>query len=60
MCASKVADEERTRDALLRVRAPSPLELYLFLQAFIHAAPHAVINIVELMAKSGDPVFDKG
>ncbi|XP_048484331.1 uncharacterized protein LOC105394547 [Plutella xylostella] len=47
--ASLYQDEARTKQAVALARAPSPLELYLFLQAFVHAAPHAIINIVVLM-----------
>ncbi|CAH2066367.1 unnamed protein product, partial [Iphiclides podalirius] len=57
--ASYVGDEERTKDALSLARAPSPIELYLFLQAFIHSAPHAIVNILDLMSRVSNPFFDK-
>ncbi|XP_047507532.1 uncharacterized protein LOC125051332 [Pieris napi] len=56
--ASRSDNEERTRDALMRARTPSPIELYLFLQAFIHSAPHAVVNILDMMANFSNPVYD--
>lgn len=58
--ASRVQDEERIVEALSRARAPAPMELYLFLQAFIHSAPFAIVNILDLMSGYRDPNFDKG
>ncbi|XP_050361796.1 uncharacterized protein LOC126781063 isoform X2 [Nymphalis io] len=57
--AAREQDEERTREALSRAREPSSMELYLFLQAFIHCAPHAIINILDMMARYANPAFDK-
>ncbi|CAG5056637.1 unnamed protein product [Parnassius apollo] len=57
--ASYAEDEERIEEALLFARAPSPLELYLFLQAFIHSAPHAIVNILDLMLRVSDPTYGK-
>lgn len=59
VCACRAQDEERTRDAVQRARAPSSVELYLFLQAFIHCAPYAVINILDMLARYANPDFDK-
>ncbi|CAG9784562.1 unnamed protein product [Diatraea saccharalis] len=59
VCASWADDECRTKEALRRAKAPSSIELYLFLQAFIHAAPNAVINILDLMAHFTKPDYDK-
>ncbi|XP_045783917.1 uncharacterized protein LOC123880039 [Maniola jurtina] len=59
VCASRAQDETRTREAISRARAPSSMELYLFLQAFIHCAPHAVINILDMLARYANPDFDK-
>ncbi|XP_014362686.2 uncharacterized protein LOC106714222 [Papilio machaon] len=58
--ASHSNDEERTEEALSLARAASPLELYLFLQAFIHSAPHAIVNILDLMWRFSNPSYDKG
>lgn len=60
MFASHSNDKERTEEALSLARAASPLELYLFLQAFIHSAPHAIVNILDLMWRFSNPSFDKG
>ncbi|KAM3962796.1 uncharacterized protein ACR2FA_003179 [Aphomia sociella] len=57
--ASRDDDEERIREALMNARAPSPMELYLFLQSFLHAAPHAIVNILYLMASFDNPVYSK-
>ncbi|XP_026487548.2 uncharacterized protein LOC113394452 [Vanessa tameamea] len=57
--AAREQDEERTREALSQAREPSSMELYLFLQAFIHCAPHAIINILDMMARYANPAFDK-
>ncbi|CAH2231376.1 jg27697 [Pararge aegeria aegeria] len=59
VCASRMQDEARTREAIARARAPSSMELYLFLQAFIHCAPYAVINILDMLARYSSPDFDK-
>ncbi|XP_021182885.3 uncharacterized protein LOC110371102 [Helicoverpa armigera] len=59
VCASRSDDKERTQEAIQLARAPSPVELYLFLQAFIHSAPHAVVNILDLMRRYSDLTFDK-
>ncbi|KAI8427632.1 hypothetical protein MSG28_002115, partial [Choristoneura fumiferana] len=59
VCAARVEDEERTREALLTAKAPSPMELYLFLQAFIHSAPHAILNVLDMMSRYSDPRFEK-
>ncbi|XP_026737911.1 uncharacterized protein LOC113501096 [Trichoplusia ni] len=59
VCASRVEDEERTQDAINRARKPSPMELYLFLQAFLHAAPHSILNIIDLITRYSDLTFDK-
>ncbi|XP_026757246.2 uncharacterized protein LOC113516939 [Galleria mellonella] len=57
--ACRHEDEERVREALLNARAPSSMELYLFLQSFIHAAPHAIVNILDLMARYDNPAYSK-
>ena len=57
--ASRDHDEARTREAISRARAPSSMELYLFLQAFLHCAPLAIINILDMMARYANPAFDK-
>ncbi|XP_068621416.1 uncharacterized protein [Battus philenor] len=57
--ASYAEDKQRTVEALDSARAPSPLELYLFLQAFMHCAPHAIINILDLMSHFSEPTFNK-
>ncbi|CAH2104854.1 unnamed protein product [Euphydryas editha] len=57
--ASRDQDEKRTREALSRARMPSSMELYLFLQAFIHCAPHAIINALDMMIRYANPAFDK-
>ncbi|KAJ8726219.1 hypothetical protein PYW07_000917 [Mythimna separata] len=59
VCASRSEDKERTQEAIQAARTPSPIELYLFLQSFIHAAPHAIVNILDLMARYSDMTFDK-
>ncbi|XP_075992079.1 uncharacterized protein LOC142987298 [Anticarsia gemmatalis] len=59
VCASRAQDEERTQEAILQARSPSPMELYLFLQSFIHAAPHAIVNILDMMARFSDLTYDK-
>ncbi|CAK1549743.1 unnamed protein product [Leptosia nina] len=56
--AARSQNDKRTRDALMRARTPSSVELYLFLQAFIHSAPHAVINMLNMMASFANPVYD--
>lgn len=58
--ASRAEDDERTREALSEARSPSPMELYLFLQAFTHCAPHAILNILDLMSRLSHSTFDKG
>ncbi|CAB3231236.1 unnamed protein product [Arctia plantaginis] len=57
--ASRAKDEDRTREAILKARSSSPMELYLFLQSFIHAAPHAIVNILDLLARFTDLSFDQ-
>lgn len=57
--ASRDQDEERTREALYRARTPSSMELYLFLQAFIHCTPLAIINALDMMVHYANPAFDK-
>ncbi|XP_023954737.1 uncharacterized protein LOC112058260 [Bicyclus anynana] len=59
VCASRAQDEPRTKDAITRARAPSSVELYLFLQAFLHCAPIAVINILDMLGRYANPDFDK-
>lgn len=58
--ASHSQDKERTREAILKARSASPVELYLFLQSFIHAAPHTVVNILDLLQRYTDLSFDQG
>ncbi|CAH0726544.1 unnamed protein product, partial [Brenthis ino] len=57
--ASRDQDEARTKEALSRARAPSSMELYFFLQAFLHCAPLAIINILDMMARYANPAYDK-
>ncbi|XP_059059341.1 uncharacterized protein LOC131852656 isoform X2 [Achroia grisella] len=57
--ASRCDDEERIQEALAYARTPSPMELYLFLQSFLHSAPHAIVNILEMMARYNDPAYSK-
>ncbi|KAJ2944620.1 hypothetical protein O0L34_g3973 [Tuta absoluta] len=57
--AVRAEDHPRTKEALRRARWPSPLELYLFLQAFTHSAPHAIVNILDLMTRFNNPAFGK-
>ncbi|KAF9412314.1 hypothetical protein HW555_009152 [Spodoptera exigua] len=57
--ASRSDDKERTKEAIRMARAPSPVELYLFLQSFLHAAPHAIINILDLMVRWSDVTYDR-
>ncbi|XP_072936580.1 uncharacterized protein [Epargyreus clarus] len=57
--ASRAGDEDRIEEALANARAPSPLELYLFLQSFIHSAPNTIVNIVDMMAGYSNPDYDK-
>ncbi|XP_038208300.1 uncharacterized protein LOC119829728 [Zerene cesonia] len=57
--AAHSQDEERTQAALTEVRAPSSVELYLFLQAFVHSAPLAVINLLDMMSNYKNPTYDK-
>lgn len=59
VCASRDQDIERTQEAIFQARSPSPLELYLFLQSFIHAAPHAIVNILDLLTRFSDITYDK-
>ncbi|KAG6459340.1 hypothetical protein O3G_MSEX011332 [Manduca sexta] len=59
VCASRDFDEDRTKEALLEAKSPSPMELYLFLQAFLHSAPHAIVNILDLMMRYSGATFDK-
>ncbi|RVE53285.1 hypothetical protein evm_002118 [Chilo suppressalis] len=59
VCASWAEDESRTKEALGRAKVPSSMELYLFLQAFMHAAPHSILNILDLMSHSTKPDYDK-
>lgn len=60
VCASRSEDNDRSQEAISRAREPSPTELYLFLQSFLHAAPHAIVNILALMTRYSDMTFDKG
>ncbi|VVC90335.1 unnamed protein product [Leptidea sinapis] len=50
--ASLQEDTDRAKEALTLARAPSTIELYLFLQAFIHSAPYAIVNILDMMFSS--------
>lgn len=59
MYAARENDEDRTKEALSKARKPSSVELYLFLQAFIHSAPYVVINILDMMANYADPKYDR-
>ncbi|XP_063376084.1 uncharacterized protein LOC134663600 isoform X1 [Cydia fagiglandana] len=59
VCAARDEDDERTRNAIQIAKAPSPMELYLFLQAFIHSAPHIIVNVLDLMNRYSDPNFEK-
>ncbi|XP_063529141.1 uncharacterized protein LOC134740554 isoform X2 [Cydia strobilella] len=59
VCAARDDDDERTRNAIQIAKAPSPMELYLFLQAFIHSAPHIIVNVSDLMNRNSDPKFEK-
>ncbi|KAJ0181705.1 hypothetical protein K1T71_002427 [Dendrolimus kikuchii] len=58
VCASRAQDDERIREAISIIRDPSPMELYLFLQAFIHSAPFAIVNILDLMARYSGLTYD--
>ncbi|XP_013200616.1 uncharacterized protein LOC106143151 [Amyelois transitella] len=57
--ASRADDDQRAQEAVNYARKPSPVELYLFLQSFVHAAPHALVNILDIMARYQNPVFGK-
>ncbi|CAG9567362.1 unnamed protein product [Danaus chrysippus] len=57
--AARANDEDRTKEALSKARTPSSVELYLFLQAFIHSAPYVVVNILDMMANYADPKYDR-
>ncbi|XP_041974035.1 uncharacterized protein LOC121729552 [Aricia agestis] len=59
MYASREEDDERIKEAISRARKPSPMELYLFLQSFIHSAPIAVVNLLDMMGRFNNPAFDK-
>ncbi|XP_012548325.1 uncharacterized protein LOC101741820 isoform X1 [Bombyx mori] len=59
VCGSRAGDKERTQEAIQLARASSPMELYLFLQSFIHSAPHAIINILYLMSRFNDITYGK-
>lgn len=57
--ASYADDDARTKDAVMRAREPSPVELYLFLQAFLHSAPNVIVNLLDMMSKAENPNFEK-
>ncbi|XP_063838896.1 uncharacterized protein LOC135087960 [Ostrinia nubilalis] len=59
VCAAYVDDKERTMEAILRARSSSPIELYLFLQAFLHAAPHAIVNLLDMIVRFSNAEYSK-